>query len=69
MSVDELDEYFKSIELPKEVKLHKAIKIIDVPLFVKSHIRILRNYGDNRTFSLFHKRLLILKDILAGETT
>ncbi|WP_183560711.1 DUF6965 family protein [Mucilaginibacter sp. SP1R1] len=66
MSIEELEAYFKTFELPPKVKLHKAIVIEDVPLFIEGHLSVLKQYGlNNPTFKSFYDQLIRLKDILS----
>jgi hypothetical protein len=65
MTIEELEEYFKNAMLPETVKLHKAVTIVDVPLFIKGHLSVLKQYGiKNQNFSSFYDQLLHLKEIL-----
>lgn len=66
MTAEELEEYFKGIELPKTVKLSEAEVIIDVPKFIQSHLLHIREYNNNPTFSSYQSRLLKLKKILSN---
>ncbi len=45
LSLEELEAFFNSVELPKQLRLHKAILITDVPLFVKGHLAVLKSKG------------------------
>ena len=45
MTIQELEDYFKDIELPQEFYLHSSVKIVDVPKFVDSQLLQIRAYG------------------------
>lgn len=63
MSVDELEAYFKNVEMPKEVKLTKGVTITDTRQFVDTQLTIIRhNAGDIGLKSL--ERLVTLKKII-----
>ena len=65
MTIEELEEYFNNATLPESVSLHKSITIVDVPLFVKGHLSVLKQYGlKNPTFSAFYDHLIQLKNII-----
>ncbi len=64
MTIDELEKYFETVELPLTIKLNTAITITNVPGFVKSHFEVLNNYRGNNSFYCFYKRLMLLKSIL-----
>ena len=45
LSIEDLEAFFNSIDLPKKLRLHKAIVITDLPLFVKGHLSVLKAQG------------------------
>lgn len=45
LSLEELEAFFKSVTLPKQIRLHRSILISDVPLFVKGHLAVLKQKG------------------------
>lgn len=67
--VDELEQYFNSIQLPESIRLSNSEGITNVDLFVKSHLKIARENAGNPkgTFSKFYERLVLLKKILSKE--
>jgi hypothetical protein len=63
--IDELENYFKSIELPnKPIHLNQCSLISDIPLFINGHISILRTNDGKQVFMPYLKRLKELKQIL-----
>jgi len=63
-TVTELERYFSTAILPKEIKLDESTAIIDVKQFVNSHLGVIRQSGDKQLFSSFYTRLCRLKDLL-----
>ncbi len=45
MSIQELEDFFKSRELPAEISTHPAIKIVDVPKFIETQLIQIRTHG------------------------
>ena len=64
MTADELDAYFKSIELPAKISINRSTEIINVRRFIDGHLAVIRNYGDNPSYSLFMARLMEVKGII-----
>jgi hypothetical protein len=63
--IDELENYFKSIDLPnKPIHLNQCSLISDIPLFINGHISILRANDGKQVFIPYLKRLKKLKQIL-----
>lgn len=44
-TIAELEAFFNSVKLPKQLRLHKSILISDVQLFVKGHLNVLKSKG------------------------
>lgn len=63
--IAELEQYFSTTGLPKEVQLDAGAKVIDVDKFVKSHLAVLHNNGTKPAYRSFYQRLLLLKEKLA----
>ena len=38
MSIEELDAYFAGITLPAQIELERGVMIMDLPLFLESHL-------------------------------
>lgn len=63
--IQELKNYFNSIEIPKEsVYLDPSARINDVALFLKSHFKALEENPDSKVNEPIKSRLLKLKEIL-----
>lgn len=63
--IKELENYFKSIELPTEsVKLNQCSMITDVALFIESHLSFLKRNNGKKRFIPYLNRLQELKLIL-----
>lgn len=62
--IKELEEFFKKAKLPVSIHPDEGNKIIDIPLFIKSHTEVLRFNGDKALCEVFYWPLLRLKEIL-----
>ena len=62
--IKELETYFNSIDLPKEIRLTKQEYITDVSKFIRSHITIYKANEGKRKFKPYLDRLESLKQIL-----
>lgn len=64
-SIDDLDEYFKTANLPKEpIQLGDGVKVVDCEKMAKSHIEVLRRNSGKWRFLPYYERLLTLKNTL-----
>lgn len=63
--INELDEFFKKKKLPASIQLDEGSKIVDVPAFIGSHLKVLRNNFEKPIHEVFYLRLLRLKEILS----
>ncbi|WP_256012998.1 DUF6965 family protein [Desertivirga xinjiangensis] len=45
MTIEELEEFFKGRELPKEVQINRAVRITDVQLFLTTGIAQVKARG------------------------
>ncbi|WP_207515997.1 DUF6965 family protein [Longitalea luteola] len=62
--LNDLEQFFGTVELPEEIEVMQAQKVIDVQKFIKNHLACARaNIGKN-TFSSFYERLVKLKELL-----
>ncbi|WPU91779.1 hypothetical protein SNE25_20900 [Mucilaginibacter sabulilitoris] len=58
MSIDELEAYFKTAELPDTLTIDRGTTITDVKQFIKGHMSVIKNYGiDSKVAAPFLKRL------------
>jgi len=64
-SVDEFELYFKSITLPATVKLNQSSTITDIPLFIESHLSIIKANSEKPKYLPYLNRLNELKQVLA----
>jgi len=64
MSVEELEAYFAGIELPEKIELEQGVVIVDVPLFLESHFRYIKENGHLKSSDVFLFRLNKLHGIL-----
>lgn len=62
--INELEAYFKKANLPAAVQLDVGSTIQNVPQFIESHLKVLRNNGALAIFEVFYVRLLKLKEII-----
>lgn len=64
-NIAELETYFSSIELPTQpIKLNQCSRIINVSLFIESHLATARTNNGKRVFLPYLNRLHELKNIL-----
>lgn len=64
MTLIELDEYFKSADLPKELVLHRSTKILDVRKCVNSYMAVAKAYEGKPTAEVFIDHLRQIKAVL-----
>lgn len=64
MSIQELEDFFKSRELPAEISTHPAIKIVDVPKFIDTQLIQIRANGLKTPA---YDRLIELKEWFLGK--
>lgn len=63
--VGELEVFFRDNKIPSApVILSGCEKIVDVKLFIESHLRVIRKNNGNPTFLPYYERLLMLKYII-----
>lgn len=66
--IDELDEFFKKIELPDTpIQLDKSTKIVGFKKFIETHIATLRANSGKRTFLPYYERLIKLKELIKNK--
>lgn len=64
MNITDLEEYFKTATLPKELQINRSTRITNVRRMVDNHLEVLKQNGDKPTFSTFYDRLLQVKEII-----
>lgn len=62
--IEELQQFFKSIKLPERIKLDQCSTITDVPLFVETHLSILRAQNGHQRYLPYKERLVLLRSLL-----
>lgn len=64
--IEELTAFFKNAEIPATVSLEKGSTIIDVPLFIQSHLGVLLANPGKPIMDVFYLRLLRVKELIEG---
>ena len=66
--IAELERFFKAVKLPSEtIRLDKCSQIIDIKLFIKSHMDIVQAQNGNLRYQPYLDRLNELKAILKSK--
>jgi len=65
--LNELEQFFKSTTLPKEIQLTRDQRVSDVKKFIDSHLQVCRGNLNNKAFQSFYDRLVKLKDLLQNQ--
>jgi hypothetical protein len=63
----ELEAYFKSIELPKSLRLNKSAMINNVDKFIKSHLQVVLHNSKKKVYKPYLDRLEELKTIIENQ--
>lgn len=66
MTIEELEDYFKSAALPKELQLHRSTKIGNVRKCVDSYIAIAKQYQGRPIAEIFINHLIAIKAAVEG---
>lgn len=64
MSLDELEAYFSSLELPKSIQLDECTWVNDVQKLIDSNISYLRANTGNKGYMPYYNQLIQLKDAI-----
>lgn len=67
MTLEELENYFHGIDLPKTAMLNKATKINDVPEFVKTTLMKAKGWRGDPNRNPSHWHLQMLHDVLENQ--
>jgi len=67
--IEELDIFFKTTKLPESIRLDKCSVIVDIPIFVKSHLSILRAQSGNTRYLPYMDRLNLLRSLVSMDQT
>ena len=60
--IAELENFFSEVELPAEpIRLNQCSEVLNVSLFVETHLATLKNYNGNSNFLPFLNRLKLIK--------
>jgi len=62
--IRELEDYFNGASLPATIVLDAGSRVDDVPRFVQSHLKVLRNNADKAAYEVFYLRLLQVKEMI-----
>lgn len=65
--IDELEAFFKSVELPKTIKLSEHENIVFTKLFVMAGLCLCRSNNGNPTYIPYATRLNRLKEVLTNQ--
>jgi hypothetical protein len=60
--LQELEQFFKGKDLPKEVEVVQSQKVVDVKKFIAGHLACARANVGKPTFASFYDRLVKLKE-------
>lgn len=64
--IQEMEEFFKTADLPKTIELSAGSVITNVPAFVFSHLQIIKLRKGVGIFEVFYDRLLFVKQKLTA---
>lgn len=64
LQITELENFFSSTPLPQSIRLDKGGLIIDVNLFVKTHIKIVKENNGNPIYTPYMHRLKLFKSLV-----
>lgn len=66
MTVEQLEEYFKTAKLPETMTLDKATEVMNPTKMVEGHLHLLKSNPDKAIYESFHRRLQLVYDKLQG---
>ena len=61
--IKDLEDFFNSIELPKELRLNKCTYTPDLPKMIQTHLTVVKNQN-NIVYLPYLERLELVKEIL-----
>jgi len=64
MTIEELEAYFTGITLPKQIELEKGVVVMDIPLFLESHLSYVKKNSHLKSADVFVRRLHQLQERL-----
>ncbi len=66
--IKDVEDFFNKMKrFPKQVVLSPGETIVDVKMFINSHLQIVKAQNGHNRFSSYMRRLMKLKDILEGD--
>ena len=66
--IKELEDFFNSIELPKELRLNKSAYVLDLPKMIQTHLLVVKNQN-KLVYLPYLERLELVKEILTPKTS
>lgn len=57
MTAEELEGYFTGIALPSQVDIDSGVTIVDVPLFIESHLNFIKVNEGKKSTEVYYDRL------------
>jgi hypothetical protein len=63
--IQEMEEFFKTVELPQTIEFAPGVVITDVKAFVFSHLQVIRLRKGVGIFEIFYDRLVQVKEKLS----
>lgn len=57
MTAEEFEGYFTGIELPAQVEIDSGVTIVDVPLFIESHLNYIKANEGKKHTEVYYDRL------------
>ncbi|PWV56088.1 hypothetical protein [Chitinophaga sp. S165] len=64
--IQEMEEFFKTADLPETIELSAGSVITNVPAFIFSHLQIIKLRKGVGIFEVFYDRLLQVKEKLSA---
>ncbi|MBB6109700.1 hypothetical protein SAMN05421821_105119 [Mucilaginibacter lappiensis] len=68
MSIEELEAFFKDVDLPKSFRISRGINIVDVKLFLETQFTVIKSYGiDSKPGAPCYDRLIEFKNAISSD--
>ena len=68
ITVEELDAFFATATLPSALQLYPGNKIVGLPVFVESHLAVLKHSGSHGIYEVFYTRLIRLREMITAKS-
>jgi len=65
ITIEVLEEFFKTTTLPKTIQINRGVKIANVELFVRSHLKILKERG--KEYGAYYDHLVELRQLIMSK--